>query len=778
MQDTSESRSEKTRGNNTDLFFFETQENFNNSKSNIITLETLNFSRNPFFRNEDSSPNQNRKKSTTSNEHKGQRLLKRFVRNNFLKGKKTTIKYIQNNGISNDLSNRTTENNVSCNFSLDENSLAEARKILLDAKTGYLFYVNLDGDGVDNGIFQHLSNQEQDDLLHWQYVFKEEKYLLQLPVDFDLITYSLLSKDNEEFVINLILLNNASNCKENFIDSQHYIRNLLRRELFLNASNFSLCNRYFGDSAEQEWLYFVTSIWVGYDLTCSEVSIVDGRNHINGQKEEKHILGSVLCYLLSFQFVWIFTVLDIHKKSHSSSTIKTCYEIDDRPYGLKRLVLKLLYIQWPCSIEYENPEKTRHPVNPVKRLLLLTYIFILFPFGAYRTIGRYCLNTQIFKNYSDVIRPSDFIGLLFKYDILICIFDFVYATILPVSIIWLGEKLYNTFMTEHFWTEEFECCRTDKPVKKIMNGTPEEITPLLQENRDNEGSSTQDEEHDLTYGPRYHESSNRNQDAPKPSVINGDEETSVKSAYQPSETSLQNETSKLTAPILQQIHNDLCSSTQGDSIKVNLICDKFVEPCHNLLSFATCACIRYRSCCKSLYTLYKGRNSTFYNNRISEKRTLKSNCTFFFRRGYYGFQKILLVSVSIVCCLFPSVPFGCNPNYICKSLSCFLKGTFYSILLYFFCLRPILSTFTFILRSFTYFVFVALIIRAHIMQYTLIFVAYFVYILKYLMEITKMNAEILRYIFNLKEIKAINETDSQSDETCFVDVKKNRRENV
>lgn len=75
------------------------------------------------------------------------------------------------------------------------------------------------------------------------------------------------------------------------------------------------------------------------------------------------------------------------------------------------------------------------------------------------------------------------------------------------------------------------------------------------------------------------------------------------------------------------------------------------------------------------------------------------------------------------------------------------------VLSYLFCLRPIISSFTFVFRSFTYFVFVALPIRKHIMRYTIIFVSTFVYLVKYMYEIINMNADILEYIFKIKEEK-------------------------
>lgn len=68
--------------------------------------------------------------------------------------------------------------------SFDKESLLRAKEKLLTLKSCNLFYIHLEIDR-----FQNLLEEYKDDLLHWQYVFKKEKFLIQLPVDFDLLTY-------------------------------------------------------------------------------------------------------------------------------------------------------------------------------------------------------------------------------------------------------------------------------------------------------------------------------------------------------------------------------------------------------------------------------------------------------------------------------------------------------------------------------------------------------------------------------------------------------------
>lgn len=67
-------------------------------------------------------------------------------------------------------------------------------------------------------------------------------------------------------------------------------------------------------------------------------------------------------------------------------------------------------------------------------------------------------------------------------------------------------------------------------------------------------------------------------------------------------------------------------------------------------------------------------------------------------------------------------------------------------------------------RAFTYFVFVALLIRTHIMQFTLLFVTTLVYFLKYLSEIINMNVDILKYIITLQKNQILSTDSNQNEE--------------
>lgn len=132
-----------------------------------------------------------------------------------------------------DTSQATMENKTSCTYYFDKDTLAEARNTLSLPDNFMLYYINIK-TGI---IFTNSSADKRDDLLHWQYIIKGEQFLVQLPVDIDLITFGLLFVDHEETVIELTL-NSNSNCTATITDAQDSIRSFLWNDLLGNNSGY------------------------------------------------------------------------------------------------------------------------------------------------------------------------------------------------------------------------------------------------------------------------------------------------------------------------------------------------------------------------------------------------------------------------------------------------------------------------------------------------------------------------------------------------------------
>lgn len=173
--------------------------------------------------------------------------------------------------------------------------------------------------------------------------------------------------------------------------------------------------------------------------------------------------------------------------------------------------------------------------------------------------------------------------------------------------------------------------------------------------------------------------------------------------------------------------------------------------------------------------LFKNENDEVILNSFSDRFIVHSfsfgNRSRVTRSKYKLYENVMKAYFKIytLYCCYPFLPFSCNAykvckcrckccrifdNGICKCLWIFLAFVF----LYIFSLRPIISTFTFVFRSVTYIVFVALPIRPNLFRFFILLVTLIVYYVRYIHEVINMNAEILDYIFQIKEIDENEQT--------------------
>lgn len=591
--------------------------------------------------------------------------------------KKNSTAFDHREGIVLDTSETITS---ACWFYFDQKSFKKAKIALSKKRSFYLFYINLEGD-----TFNHFSSIERDDLLHWQYVSKEDKFLVQLPVDFDMISFGLLNFDHEETVLNIRLVFNNTVCIGNFSDAMLSIRALLWNDLFKNNTDFYLCNRHYEEHVDRFWLYYITTIWIGYDLSCSEIVKDVGISEFQLVKDEFPIITPIFCFLMSLQFVWIFVLLDIKivnqesLETPSRQPAKTeshrpynFYKNHDRPYGIKRIIIKLLYYKPLCESANQNVcfrilYRLLFP-QPLTRFIFLVWMTILLPSGCYRTYERYRLGKTIYYDYFDVVFPSEpIVYCLRKYfsSGTAVILDTIYAVVFPLLLILFFRK-------------------------------PQKISILFER-----------------FCSRHSDTGNNN-------GIVSEEKTKFR--------------------------------------------ELFFSPCFSLFKIV---------CCKHC------------------KRNL--DCMWNF-----------CLPVYLILCLFPVIPFLCAwperyHRICCKNCTC-VNGqqTWYIIcwgkmlkcvsvcfaftISYLFYFRPIISTFTFLFRALTYLLCVALPIRVHILQFTLIIGSVIAYILNYFCEFINMNTEILGVISELqrrqndtkkKTSNVFNETEVQQLDSDALALSKN-----
>lgn len=537
-----------------------------------------------------------------------------------------------------------------CSFSFDKKSLQEARTTLvkLQKQSVYLFYINL---STENALHS-FTREKRDNLLHWKYVLKREKFLLNLPVDFDSITFNLLSWKEEKF-LGIKMYYNDTSCSENFDFAIKSLRLSLWNELFDNDTSYYLCNTFFEDVDGRSVLYAITTIWIGYDLTCKTADINNSFEEFKAQKDHLPLIGPICCFFLSLQFVWIFVILDIshqnhyNKRQNEKSVHKDknyCihfYTRNERPYGLKQIVVKMLLLRKQQTENHFFPKLClkchRNNFNKSKDRLVLFLLGLHCCISIVRIVPRYCLSKKFNEDYFNIVRPNEWlIYLIFSGSSpsWVVFFDCLYAVGFPITFICIGSKLYEAYLSRDSFCPS---CLTTNREKDILN----EIKDLG----------------DAFVFPWYLLCANCN------STSNGD-----------------------------------CSCRKASM---------------TILSFIICLCPIIPYTCNS-YTAFECIHSRYKNMNTLSK---------------------------IIC--------------ICSSF----------LISYLLCLRPIISSFTFVFRSFTSFVFVVLPIRAHIFRITLLIVTIVVYILKYISEIINMNAEILNYIFEIEESERAEQTEVLTENT-------------
>lgn len=508
-----------------------------------------------------------------------------------------------------------------CSFSFDKNSLQETRKkiVELQQQSAYLFYISL----YSNTNLESFSTQQLDNLLHWQYVLKNEKFLILMPVDFDLLTFYMFSNDNEEKVLRMKILYNNSNCTENFSHAFESLQLLLWNELFANDTKYYLCHNNFEGVTGRTILYAITSTWIGYDLSCSTSTYV-ADNEFEAKKDTIIFIAQGFCFFLALQFVWVFLILDLSYKNKQihTGTYAPIYTRNEKPYGLKQFIYKLFFYDY-CPYSMSRCAKSCR--KPISRLIC-TLLFCNLIVGIYRTYVRYYWSNTFFVDYSNVARPNEFfvyvIYLIFDIPPILAFFlDLIYAVLFPISFLYLGKQLHELFLS------------------KEMNLCPQS---LCQDKEDKDKITNMD----ASFG------------------------------------------------------------------------NKIIVPCYLL-------CNRRKLC------------------------PLGHNCVLFFS----SFLPVCLFNWNA----YHVCPCTCQKYEYLQKILAFLST-------FVFCLRPIISSFTFLLRSVTYLIIVALPIRPDIMRNVLLAITILVYFIKYIQEIINMNAEILEYIFQVKESDIASETECVEEE--------------
>lgn len=442
---------------------------------------------------------------------------------------------------------------------------------------------------------------------------------------------------------------------------------------------------------------------------------------ISSNKRSPRYFHNMFLAPFFLQFLCIFALLDIKnrnihvsptssdKKSTSDLTAQTSTPIlpdklptleftfpflkRDRLYGPKRFFLKLLSCKCCCCC-----------TDQTRRLIFLMWFFILVPFGICRTVLR-----PIFNEIS-IVGPSEHILNIFPLSpiVPIVVLDFLWAIVCPLLYIFLGHTAHERFIQDNL-----KICSCFSEVEE----EEEEDDQTLIENNTRVIDRFTFRCYQFCKALQLTSLKSNCEDCKSCRAACSDcsKNLSLGNIIRCIEGLI-----NCLFPILAFNYIDACS----------INCVKFIRWCKEKCCDGG-LCLRIRSLCANVFTFCCNRTNTYccYHSGYC------CRCRFCFENSFF---------VSCSNC--------CNAICHCVIWACKRAMQFcLFIISYLFCLRPIISTFTFLFRSFTYFVFVALPIRAHIMRIILIFITTIFYFLRYFHEIINMNAEILNYIFKLEE---------------------------
>ena len=197
-----------------------------------------------------------------------------------------------------------------CKVELEPNSTEQARNTFIDyfkpeVSTETAMYVKLE-TSVD---LRKYSVLERNMLLEWQWVKNNSFFVMQYPVDIDILTFCSLSSTAGYRTSTIILkVSHFESCTFEYLFSE--VEKLLWRDLFLNDTNSYLCNREDAvDSFRKTFMFNTFMVWVGYDLICSIHK--KGIAYESVEKETSPLEITLVCVLLSLYYPLIFYLIEM-----------------------------------------------------------------------------------------------------------------------------------------------------------------------------------------------------------------------------------------------------------------------------------------------------------------------------------------------------------------------------------------------------------------------------------------------------------------------------------
>lgn len=275
---------------------------------------------------------------------------------------------------------RCSEN---CTFVITSNSLISAQESFqkfMKLKKAMLLYLNIN---TINFTLQPEDQKQQNQFLEWQWAPTENFWYLGLPIDLDYSSFHLTYVGESRIRLDIKTLN-ADCCFINEVGIEQ-IRNILWSDVFSNKSESLLCNRYF---QKQEWkktFFYITTVWIGYDLFCKAPDV--DKAYSEKTKASATLLIPMICFYISLYYPLVNKIIESKTMRNHLKRIKqnlsdgmefTDYVEGDSPFGYRRMVLKYFFVSKLKANDKTGISKflPMHRLNFIFCFVFITYVIL------------------------------------------------------------------------------------------------------------------------------------------------------------------------------------------------------------------------------------------------------------------------------------------------------------------------------------------------------------------------------------------------------------------
>ena len=305
--------------------------------------------------------------------------------------------YVNDNSMQESTQYNDTTGSCHLNFSVadTENAHSFFTRELPKHESINAVYIYLKKAKSDKTDCKETDSRKWNGLQEWIWVKRESKYhSLNLPVDLDSLTFTISEYGTHAFTISWTLPINCNSLIEDDLIYNNETENIMKylwSNVVGNITNTEICHRNFHrDVIIIEAIWWITTVWVGYDFDCFPInSLIEG--NIENNPISKYDLSKIITFAVGFlcymhPFLWhSLESIQLDKRTKLHRYYKDAANIY-KPYGTTRALQKLFFNTWNDKASRNNTasrEVFKTKYTPITRYIIFLAI-ILFSMNLYK----------------------------------------------------------------------------------------------------------------------------------------------------------------------------------------------------------------------------------------------------------------------------------------------------------------------------------------------------------------------------------------------------------